>query len=48
MKKSIRIRAREESARVTIEIEDEGPGIPDYAAARVFERFYSLPRPATG
>jgi|GEM_PF-1270024 len=48
MEKSIWIRAREESARVTIEIEDEGPGIPDYAAARVFERFYSLPRPATG
>ena len=46
--KSIWIRAREENARVTIEIEDEGPGIPDYAAARVFERFYSLPRPATG
>ena len=24
---------------------DAGPGIPDYAAERVFERFYSLPRP---
>lgn len=23
-------------------VEDEGPGIPDYAAERVFERFYSL------
>ena len=23
-------------------VEDEGPGIPDYASARVFERFYSL------
>ena len=29
-------------------VEDEGPGIPDYAVERVFERFYSLPRPASG
>lgn len=29
-------------------VEDSGPGIPDYAVARVFERFYSLPHPATG
>ena len=27
---------------------DQGPGIPDYAQARLFERFYSLPRPHTG
>ncbi len=33
---------------VEIEVKDQGPGIPDYAQARVFERFYSLPRPATG
>ena len=31
-----------------IEIEDSGPGIPDYASVRVFERFYSLPRPDSG
>jgi len=31
-----------------IMIEDSGPGIPDYAAGRIFERFYSLPRPDTG
>lgn len=31
-----------------IVIEDQGPGIPDYALARVFERFYSLSRPDTG
>ncbi|TCW79601.1 two-component system sensor histidine kinase CreC [Burkholderia sp. SRS-46] len=28
-----------------IRVTDDGPGIPDYAMARVFERFYSLPRP---
>lgn len=28
-----------------IAVADEGPGIPGYAQDRVFERFYSLPRP---
>ena len=31
-----------------IRVEDQGPGIPDYAHERVFERFYSLARPGTG
>ena len=35
-------------SKMVIEIEDRGPGIPDYARMRVFERFYSLPRPDTG
>lgn len=26
-------------------VRDHGPGIPEYAAGRLFERFYSLPRP---
>ena len=34
--------------RAYIIVEDEGPGLPDYAVKRVFERFYSLPRPDTG
>ncbi|MDO9437290.1 two-component system sensor histidine kinase CreC [Hydrogenophaga sp.] len=25
-------------------VRDQGPGIPDYASERIFERFYSLPR----
>lgn len=29
-------------------VEDNGPGVPDYARDRIFERFYSLPRPDTG
>jgi len=32
----------------TLTIGDQGPGIPDYAIERVFERFYSLPRPNGG
>ena len=27
---------------------DAGPGVPDYARTRVFERFYSLARPGGG
>jgi two-component system sensor histidine kinase CreC len=33
--------------RVIWTVEDGGPGVPDYALPRVFERFYSLPRPGT-
>ena len=33
---------------IEIRIADEGPGVPDYARDRVFERFYSLARPSTG
>jgi len=29
-------------------VTDTGPGVPEYALARVFERFYSLERPGTG
>jgi two-component system sensor histidine kinase CreC len=32
---------------VDLSVRDHGPGIPDYAEGKVFEKFYSLARPAT-
>lgn len=45
---TVTLAARVDERRVTFTVEDNGPGVPDYAVGRVFERFYSLPRPATG
>jgi two-component system sensor histidine kinase CreC len=39
----LRVERRGEAAVITVS--DEGTGIPPYAQARLFERFYSLPRP---
>jgi two-component system sensor histidine kinase CreC len=44
---TVKLSARVENGRVIFSVEDNGPGVPDYALARVFERFYSLPRPGT-
>jgi len=35
-------------AQVELAVRDHGPGLPDYARERVFEKFFSLPRPDTG
>lgn len=44
----IEVRVRVEERRAVLEVLDRGPGVPEYARPRVFERFYSLPRPDTG
>ncbi len=31
-----------------LHVADQGEGVPDYALPQIFERFYSLPHPATG
>ncbi|MFX4315115.1 two-component system sensor histidine kinase CreC, partial [Enterobacter sp. 63] len=41
---AISLIAREAQKQVQLIVTDSGSGIPDYALARVFERFYSLPR----
>jgi len=33
---------------LTFAVEDDGPGIPDYANEKVFEKFFSLQRPDSG
>ena len=44
----IEIAVRSAGATQVVEVRDHGPGAPDYALPKVFERFYSLARPATG
>ena len=41
----VEVRATQAQDNYVISIRDHGPGLPDYAHARIFERFYSLPRP---
>lgn len=45
---AVSLDARMEGPRLRLQVCDQGTGIPDYAAGRVFERFYSLPRPGSG
>ncbi|HJR72642.1 MAG TPA: two-component system sensor histidine kinase CreC [Luteimonas sp.] len=42
---SIDIECGADGRDAVLRIGDRGPGVPDFAAERVFERFYSLPRP---
>ncbi|HAI48212.1 MAG TPA: two-component system sensor histidine kinase CreC [Stenotrophomonas sp.] len=44
----IQLSAAREGEGVALRVADRGSGVPDYALERVFERFYSLARPATG
>ena len=44
----VKLTVQRNAETVHCTIEDEGPGLPDYAIERVFDRFYSLPRPSTG
>jgi two-component system sensor histidine kinase CreC len=44
----IELTAQVEKRTVNFVVEGRGPGIPDYAKERVFEKFFSLQRPNTG
>jgi two-component system sensor histidine kinase CreC len=45
---ALRIEAARRTGAVEVTISDEGPGIPEFARERVFEKFFSLQRPDTG
>ncbi|MBX3710916.1 MAG: two-component system sensor histidine kinase CreC [Lysobacter sp.] len=42
---TVDVRLTREGDDALVEVRDHGPGVPDYALDRVFERFYSLARP---
>jgi len=44
----IAIRAVRSGNRIELSIDDEGPGIPEFAQSRLFQKFFSLERPDTG
>lgn len=45
---SIGVSVEKAGARLKITVDDGGPGVPEFARERIFERFYSLPRPEGG
>ena len=42
---TVSISLTEGSGGFALGVEDTGPGVPEYALEKVFDRFYSLPRP---
>ena len=42
---TLAVTARERVCEIAVR--DAGPGIPDYAETKIFEKFYSLARPGT-
>ena len=43
----VTVSAQARGKYVDVVVQDQGPGIPDYAGDKVFEKFYSLARPQT-
>ena len=44
----IKLTGQVDEKNLTFIIEDNGFGIPDFATAKVFDKFFSLQRPGTG
>jgi two-component system, OmpR family, sensor histidine kinase CreC len=42
---TVRLALRRSGRSAEVTVQDQGPGIPDYAGDKVFEKFYSLARP---
>lgn len=45
---TVEISLRTTPRSIIIAVRDHGPGVPDYAVGKVFEKFYSLARPHSG
>lgn len=45
---AVEIELERSGDRLEVRIRDRGPGIPDWALPRIFDKFYSLARPRTG
>lgn len=45
---TVHLTLRPAAGRAVVTVEDSGTGVPDYAREKIFDRFYSLPRPDTG
>jgi len=45
---TIRVSVAQESGGVSLTVSDRGPGVPEFARERIFEKFYSLERPGGG
>jgi two-component system sensor histidine kinase CreC len=45
---SVTVTGAREADQAVVRIADAGPGIPEFARERVFEKFFSLERPGTG
>ncbi len=44
----VHVRLQAQGNRAVVSVRDQGPGVPEYAREKVFEKFYSLPRPGSG
>ena len=42
---TIQVNVTEDNNQIKITVQDQGAGIPDYALDKIFNKFYSLPRP---
>jgi len=42
------LNGKSDGKRIKLTVDDNGPGIPDYAKEKIFDRFFSLQRPDSG